>query len=74
MNQVMPEFLTTEGVARLLKIDRHRVWPLVRAGMIPPPLVLGARSARWRVSDFEPKEAKAKAKKNPFDRLLGLDG
>lgn len=47
----MPEFLTKAEVARRLSLSPRSVERLVRAGRIPPPVKLSARSIRFKEDD-----------------------
>ena len=66
MAPAMPEYLTPIEVAGMLKVSHKRLNDLVRMNIIPPPLVLGPKIRRWRLSDFETPQ-QPKVKKNTWD-------
>ena len=44
------ELLTADEVADLLRIDRRTLRRLVLEGAVPPPILIGDRTQRWRRS------------------------
>ena len=45
--------LDVQTVARQLGIHRRTVWRLVSTGDLPPPIRLGPKTVRWRLTDLE---------------------
>jgi predicted DNA-binding transcriptional regulator AlpA len=45
------ELLTVKDLRRILKVSRRTIERLVKRGLFPPPLKLGAAS-RWRLADI----------------------
>lgn len=48
-----PALLTREEICRELGISRSSSYRLERNGYLPPPLVIGPRTIRWRRADLE---------------------
>jgi len=49
----VPSYMTAQQVAEMLQVSERRITDLVKAGVIPKPLMLGPRTRRWRASDFD---------------------
>jgi predicted DNA-binding transcriptional regulator AlpA len=47
----LDQLLTTNEVARLLRISRVTLWDWRRKGLVPPPIKLGLNRLRWRAQD-----------------------
>jgi len=45
--------LSIRDVAALLAVHPRTIWRLVATGVLPPPVRLGRRTLRWRLSDIE---------------------
>ena len=43
---VLPVWVTMDGVAAMLSVSRTTVWRLTKAGVLPPPVKIGG-STRW---------------------------
>ena len=52
----------------MLRVSERRIPLLIQHKLIPKPLILGAKTKRWRASDFEP-QVMSKAR-NGLDALL----
>ena len=49
----LPErLLDVKAVAKLLSISTSSVWRLRDRGQLPPPIQVGRRNVRWRLSDL----------------------
>jgi len=46
-------FLRDKQVAAMLSVSRSYVWRLVKMGILPTPIRLGAKFTVWRSSDIE---------------------
>lgn len=49
----MPDLLTKNDVAAMLRVSRRTVSRLRVRGELPAPVVLGANIVRWRAADVE---------------------
>jgi prophage regulatory protein len=47
------DFVTARDVAELLCVSPRTVWRWSATGQLPPPVRVGARCTRWRVSDLQ---------------------
>jgi predicted DNA-binding transcriptional regulator AlpA len=47
----LDQLLTTNEVARLLRVSRVTLWQWRRKGLVPPPIRLGLSRLRWRAQD-----------------------
>ena len=45
--------LNVQQVAALLGLHPRTVWKMALTGEIPPPIRVGAKSKRWRLSDLQ---------------------
>lgn len=55
---VKQEWLKDSQVATYYGISRSQVWNLVARGALPPGVMLGGRSRRWKRSDLESHDEK----------------
>lgn len=53
MSQRIPAYLSAETLAAELEIAESTVYELVRRGVLPPPIRLSPRCARWSWADVE---------------------
>lgn len=44
---LLPDFLTTTDLAKLLRISRTAIYAAVKGGTFPTPIRMGPRSLRW---------------------------
>jgi predicted DNA-binding transcriptional regulator AlpA len=49
---IMPELMTADDVAELMRVSRRTVFRLRRRGLLPPPVNLSDKLVRWRWSDL----------------------
>ena len=49
----LDQLLTTNEVARLLRVSRVTLWEWRRKGLVPPPIKLGLNRLRWRAQDVQ---------------------
>lgn len=47
----LDQLLTTNEVARLLRVSRVTLWEWRRKGLVPPPIKVGLNRLRWRAQD-----------------------
>jgi prophage regulatory protein len=59
-NTISPHktYASVQSVARRYDVSANTIWRWAREGNFPPPVKLGVRSTRWRLSDLEAWEAK----------------
>lgn len=48
-----PQFLTVTQVAKRYAVSTATIWRWGRADAFPPPVGIGTKSTRWRISDVE---------------------
>jgi excisionase family DNA binding protein len=48
---VLDQLLTTNEVARLLRVSRVTLWEWRRKGLVPAPIKVGLNRLRWRAQD-----------------------
>ena len=51
MTVVEELLLRDKEVARMIGVSRSTLWRLVRADLFPPPIRVGTRAVRWRLSE-----------------------
>ncbi|MGH8274901.1 MAG: helix-turn-helix transcriptional regulator [Gammaproteobacteria bacterium] len=49
----MDKLLSDRDVSATLNCSRASVWRWVRRGLLPPPILVGQRTRRWRQADIE---------------------
>ena len=47
------QLLTVFEITRLLKIDRHAIYRMVKCKNFPAPIIVSTRKYRWLKSDIE---------------------
>jgi excisionase family DNA binding protein len=47
----LDQLLTTNEVARLLRVSRVTLWEWRRKGLVPAPIKVGLNRLRWRAQD-----------------------
>lgn len=50
-------YLSVEEVSIRFGVSKDTIWRWRRGGEFPPPVKLGGRTSRWRLSDIEAWEA-----------------
>ncbi len=51
MTVVEELLLKDKEVARMIGVSRGTLWRMVKAGLFPPPIRVGTRAVRWRLSE-----------------------
>lgn len=51
MTVVEELLLRDKEVARMIGVSRGTLWRMVKAGLFPPPIRVGLRAVRWRLSE-----------------------
>lgn len=49
----MLELVTTYELVNKLKINRHKIYDLIKLGKFPKPLNIGCNKHRWDIKDIE---------------------
>jgi prophage regulatory protein len=47
------DMLTVRDVSDLLCVSRRTIWRWAASGRLPPPLRVGPKCTRWRVTDIQ---------------------
>lgn len=79
----LDQLLTTNEVARLLRVSRVTLWEWRRKGLVPPPIRVGLNRLRWRAEDVRkylnqstglPETPQSRRKSNKDSRPLDDKG
>jgi len=57
-------YLNDRQVAELLGVSRASVWRWVGLELLPPPILIGQRTRRWKLADIENMVEGAPANEN----------
>ncbi len=49
----MKQLLNDREVAEFFGVGRGTIWAWSRNGILPPPVAIGPRVKRWRISDLQ---------------------
>jgi len=52
-NQTLEKLLTAQAIAERLSLSKRAIFRMRSAGLICPPIKVGAGTIRWRSSDIE---------------------